>query len=267
MEKTSSYPSSPRSSAPSWGTASTEVYPAAPAATARPGTWCCSLLWLWPAAPTAPFTSGTLTSSAGSILMDTPGPYWNWSEGHRLVWNDSDRSEQIIVANIIWVSWRWLCLGSVWSCGNRLLWIWCLSKGRRCEIPTSQGLIYLFRMWEQPCCETKILFICGLWQRNLALRCRHYHLYFCIFSSVESQWDCTIICPVECSPLLCNFTLCICRHYCIPDWYFWFHCVSIRYFPFLREGTSKSFLFKLIFNVKQYSHQSHTHLEKKKNWF
>lgn len=74
-----------------------------------------------------------------------------------------------------------------------------LCKGRACEVHTSQALIYLFRMWEQLFCETKTLFFCGLWWYRL-LRCRHYILYFCIFSSVESRWDCTVICPVECSP-------------------------------------------------------------------
>lgn len=66
-------------------------------------------------------------------------------------------------------------------------------------VHASQALIYLFRMWEKLFCETKTLFSCGLWWYRL-LRCRHYILYFCSFSSVESRWDCTVICPVECSP-------------------------------------------------------------------
>lgn len=72
-----------------------------------------------------------------------------------------------------------------------------------CEVQTSQTLIYLFRMLEKQkslCCETKIFFSVDYDDDISYCAAGTTFSHFCIFSSIKSQWDCTVICPVKCSP-------------------------------------------------------------------
>lgn len=112
--KTSSSPSSPLWSAPSWATGADAASPV-PAVTVRPTATSFWLRWPWPAGPTAAFSSETSTTSDASFPRGTLPVSWSW--GKRRKWIDASGIQSMIQLMILNSNFN-----APWQPGIKIMW-------------------------------------------------------------------------------------------------------------------------------------------------